>query len=82
MKFIVESHNIGDPTPYLEAEGERVGELLRAGTLETILLKADRSGAFLVLDTSDEAAARAAVESLPLAANRMTTFELTEVTTI
>jgi hypothetical protein len=82
MKFIAESRNTGDPTPYLPAEGARISELSQAGTLEMILLKADRSGAYLLLDTADEPAARAAVESLPLAINHMTTFELTEVTAL
>ncbi|WP_194898493.1 hypothetical protein [Catenulispora pinisilvae] len=79
MKFIAESHNTGDITPYLEAEGVRIGELIQAGLLESIFLKADQSGAFLVLNTDDAAAARAALDSLPLAQNGVTKVELTEV---
>ncbi|MBS2536229.1 hypothetical protein KGQ20_26040 [Catenulispora sp. NF23] len=79
MKFIAESHNTGDIAPYLEAEGVRIGELVQAGILESIFLKADQSGAFLVLTTDDEAAARTALDSLPLAQNRVTKVELTEV---
>lgn len=79
MKFMAESHNTGDPTPHLQDEGVRIGELIQAGILESILLKADRSGAYLVLNADDHAAARAAVDGLPLAANGLTSFEVTEV---
>jgi hypothetical protein len=43
------------------------------------LLKADRSGAVLVLEVSDAAAARAAVDSLPLVQHGVTRFDLTEL---
>lgn len=46
-----------------------------------MLLKADWSGAVLLLRAADLAAAREAVGSLPLVANRITSFELTEVIT-
>ncbi|HEY4026959.1 MAG TPA: hypothetical protein VGO86_11065 [Candidatus Dormibacteraeota bacterium] len=49
MKFLAESHNTGDPTPYLQAEGARTSELQQAGTVEMILLKADGSGAIILL---------------------------------
>lgn len=42
MFFLAESHNTGDSTPYLQAEGERISELQQAGIVETVLLKADR----------------------------------------
>ena len=82
MLFLVESHNNGDITPYLEAETARVGELHRAGIVETVLLKADQSGAFLLVRTADLASARDAVESLPLAAHGLTSVEFTEVMAI
>jgi len=47
--------------------------------LEQALLKADRSGAVLVLDVPDAAAARAAVDSLPLVRYGVTRFDLTEL---
>ena len=46
-----------------------------------MLLKADWSGAVLLLRTTDLSAARAAVDSLPLVTNGITSFELTEVIT-
>jgi ketosteroid isomerase-like protein len=80
MLFLTETHNTGDPTPYLQAERARIYELLQAGIVETVLLKADRSGAIVLLRAADEAAARDALSSLPLVANGITSFgELTEV---
>jgi hypothetical protein len=80
MFFLAESHNTGDPTPYLQAEGARVRELQQAGIVETVFLKADRSGAVLLLRAADVAAARDALGSLPLVANGITSFgEFTEV---
>jgi hypothetical protein len=82
MLFLAESHNTGDITPYLEAEGARVGELQQAGILEMVLLKADQSGAFLLARADDLASARDAIESLPLAAHGLTSVEFTEVIAI
>jgi hypothetical protein len=80
MFFLAESHNTGDPTPYLQAEGARVNELQQAGIVETVFLKADRSGAIVLLRATDVAAARDALGSLPLVANGITSFgEFTEV---
>jgi hypothetical protein len=80
MLFLAESHNTGDPTPYLQAEGARISELQQAGIVETVLLQADRSGAIVVLRAIDAAAARDALSSLPLVANGITSFgEFTEV---
>lgn len=80
MFFLAESHNTGDSTPYLQAEGERISELQQAGIVETVLLNADRSGAIILLRAADAAAARDALSSLPLVANGITSFgELTEV---
>src|SRR6188472_351146 len=52
---------------------------MEAGVLEQALLKADRSGAVLVLDVPDAAAAQAAVDSLPLVRHGVTRFDLTEL---
>jgi len=79
MKILAISSNSGDPTPHIAAEIARTGELVDAGVVERVLLKADRSGAVLVLEVPDVAAARAAVDSLPLVARGLTRFELTEV---
>jgi len=78
-----ESHNTGDPTPYLQAEEARIAELQQAGIVETLLLKADQSGAIVVLRAVDAAAARDALSSLPLVANGITSFgEFTEVVSV
>jgi hypothetical protein len=80
MFFLAESHNTGDPTPYLQAEGARMRELQQAGIVETVFLKADRSGAIILLRAADAAAARDALRSLPLVANGITSLgEFTEV---
>lgn len=80
MFFLAESHNTGDSTPYLQAEGARMRELQQAGVVETVFLKADRSGAIVLLRAADAAAARDALSSLPLVANGITSFsEFTEV---
>jgi hypothetical protein len=44
-----------------------------------VLLKTDMSGAILLLRAADLVAARAAADSLPLAANGITSFTFTEV---
>lgn len=81
MMVLAVSHNTGDPGPHLQAEAARVAELQRAGLVELMLLKADRSGAVLLLRTGDLPAAREAVGSLPLVTSGITSFELTEVLT-
>ncbi len=81
MMVLAVSHNTGDPTPHLHAETARTAELQQAGLVELMLLKADWSGAVLLLRTSDLAAAREAVDSLPLVTKGITSFELTEVIT-
>jgi hypothetical protein len=79
MMVLAVSHNTGDPTPHLQAEATRMAELQQAGLVELMLLKADWSGAVLLLRTGDLAAARQAVGSLPLVTNGITSFELAEV---
>jgi hypothetical protein len=81
MMVLAISHNTGDPAPYLQAETARMAELQQAGLIELMLLKADWSGAVLLLRVADLAAAREAVASLPLVTNGITSFELTEVIT-
>jgi hypothetical protein len=55
---------------------------MRAGIVETVLLKADQSGAFLLVRTAELASARDAVESLPLAGHGLTSVEFIEVIAI
>lgn len=77
MKFLAVSTNTADPTPFLEAEGARIAQLRQSGVLERVLLKADRSGAVLLVGADDADEARAAVDSLPLVVNGVTRFEVT-----
>jgi hypothetical protein len=72
MMVLAVSHNTGDPTPHLQAEAARMAELQQAGLVELMLLKADWSGAVLVLRAADLAAAREAVGSLPLVTHGIT----------
>jgi hypothetical protein len=81
MMVLAVSRNTGDPSPHLHAEAMRMAELQQAGLVELMLLKADWSGAVLLLRTRDLPAAREAVDSLPLVTNGITSFELTEVIT-
>lgn len=77
--FLAISTNHGDPTPFLAAEGDRTQALIQQGVLGTLLLKADWSGAVMVLHAADAAAARASLDTLPLVKAGVAEFELTEV---
>jgi len=79
MMFGADSHNIGDATPYLPTESAWVREFLQAGIFETVLQKADHSGAFVWLRAADLAAARDSIGRLPLVASGITKVEFTEV---
>jgi muconolactone delta-isomerase len=56
---------------HIEAERERVRELYGDGVVRSIWSRKDRPGAVMLLECTDEAAARAAVGSLPLAQHNM-----------
>ena len=77
MSYLAVSTNTGDPSSLYKAEGRRTAELVSSGVIEHVWLKADWSGAVLVLSSEDEESARAAVDSLPIAAAGLTTFALT-----
>jgi hypothetical protein len=79
MMVLAVSNNTGNPAPHLQAEAARIAELRQAGVVELMLLKADWSGAVLLMRAADLTAAREAVDSLPLVTNGITSFELTEV---
>jgi hypothetical protein len=66
MKILAITRNVGDPAPYLEAERQRTVELYRVGVLEHLWLKADRSGAVLVLEVADAEEARYLLTTLPV----------------
>ncbi len=79
MKVLAISTNTGNTAAYLAEEGARVDDLVRQGVVQWVLLKADWSGAAMLLDVSDVATARATVEALPLASHQLTSFHLTPV---
>jgi hypothetical protein len=79
MTYLAVSTNTGDPSSLFAAEGERMAELVSSGVVEHVWLKADWSGAVLVLSSADEGAAQAVVDSLPIARAGLTTFALTPV---
>jgi muconolactone delta-isomerase len=56
---------------HIDAERERVRELYRDGVVRSIWGRQDVAGAVMLLECADEAAARAAVDSLPLARRGM-----------
>ena len=79
MKVLAMSTNTGDPTAYLADEGAVVADLTREGVVKWVLVKADWSGAVMLLEVPDLETARATVEALPIAAHGLTRFDLTEV---
>ena len=79
MKFLAESRNTGDPTPYLAQESARMQELVRSGVVERVWLKADWSGAVLIASADGPAAAKAALDTLPMVTGGITDFTLTEI---
>lgn len=56
---------------HIDAERERVRELYRDGVVRSIWSRKDAAGAVMLLECADEAAANAAVDSLPLAQRGM-----------
>lgn len=56
---------------HIDAERERVRELYREGAVRSVWSRKDAAGAVMLLECPDEAAARAAVDSLPLARRGM-----------
>jgi hypothetical protein len=79
MKFLAVSTNTKDVSPFLAAEFQRIDELRAAGTITDAWVKADFSGAVLVLDCADTADATAALNTLPIAINDAATVVLTEI---
>jgi hypothetical protein len=79
MKFLAVSANTKDVSPFLAAEVRRVNELRAAGTITGAWVKADFSGAVLVLECADAAEASAVLNTLPSVANDATGIVLTEI---
>jgi hypothetical protein len=82
MKVLAVSSNTGDPTPHISDEMRRIAELQAAGVieqLEQLYLKADRSGAVIVLETESGEEAERQLATLPLVQRGVTSFEVTEL---
>lgn len=79
MKILAISTNTGDPSAHVAEEGARVDELVRQGLIEWVLVKADWSGAAMLLEVPDEQTAKATLDTLPIAAQGLTRFELIPV---
>ena len=79
MQFLAVSQNTGDPRPFIEAEGAKTAELTEAGVFEHAYLKADWSGAVIILNAPSQHEAQSAVDSLPLVTHGITSFALTPI---
>lgn len=77
MTYLAVSTNTGDASSLYPEEGARMAELVSSGTVAHVWLKADWSGAVLVLSSDDEEDARSVVDSLPIARAGLTRFALT-----
>jgi hypothetical protein len=78
MKVLAVSSNTSDPTPHISDE-MRIAELQAAGVIEQLYLKADRSGAVIVLETQSGEEAERQLATLPLVQRGVTSFEVTEL---
>lgn len=65
-----------DFAPHLEAEAQRAWALYEAGIVRELYFNPDDHTAVLILECADAAAARAALDSLPLAQAGLVSFEL------
>jgi hypothetical protein len=71
MKYLViaDRHAGTDPAPYADEENRRVRELTEDHTVEHFYLRADRSGAVLILEAESLEEAELAMGSLAMARN-------------
>jgi muconolactone delta-isomerase len=82
MQFISISRRLTERFPdeqfaaHIDAERERVRELYRDGVVRSIWSRKDMPGAVMLLECEDEAAAFAAVNSLPLALRGMLELQI------
>jgi hypothetical protein len=79
MKVLAISNNTGDPSPHIPDEMQRIAELQAAGVIEQLNLKADRSGAVVMLETESAEEAERQLATLPLVQSGLTSFEVTEL---
>lgn len=71
-----EAHKPEDFAPHLDAEVDRALELFAGETFREIYSRADGKGAIIVLEADDEAQARDALASLPLAEKGLLSFDV------
>ncbi len=69
MRFLVHAavQPGSDAMPLLPAETARVQELISAGTAEQSYIRADHTGAYIVINAPDLAAAQEVMQTLPMA---------------
>ena len=79
MKFLAVSQNRGDPTPLIAEEGAQMANLVADGLVTTMWLKADYSGAVLILESPDTEQAKAQLATLPLVKAGITDFSVTTI---
>lgn len=81
MKFHVDARFVPgkDPAPEMAAEVERVGQLRADGLIEILIKRTDDTGAYLVMEAPDEAAVRAAIDTLPFAKSGTMRFTIDAV---
>ncbi|MFE5699111.1 muconolactone Delta-isomerase family protein [Rhodococcus koreensis] len=81
MKFHVDARFVEgkDPAPEMAAELARVNELRDAGIIEQLIRRTDNTGAYLILDATDAAAVKEALDSLPFARSATMTFAVDAV---
>ena len=79
MKFLAISQNSGDPSQLLAAEGERMATLVADGVVVQFYLKADYSGAVLILESPDPAQAERDLATLPIVKAGLTEFSITAI---
>jgi muconolactone delta-isomerase len=79
MKVLAVSNNTGDPTAYIPDEMRRIGELQASGVIEQLFLKADHSGAVIILEAESADEAERQLSTLPLVERGLTSFEVIEL---
>lgn len=79
MKYLVDSTNTKDVSPYVAEEIRRVSELQAAGILTNIWMKSDQSGAVLVLECADRDEATSILNTFPIVINDAATLVVTEL---
>jgi uncharacterized protein YggL (DUF469 family) len=79
MKVLAISNNTGDPTSHIADEMRRIAELQEAGVIRELYLKADRSGAVMMLEAQSTDEAQRQLATLPLVERGVTSFEVTEL---